>query len=185
MKKIFLSLLMLTSLFMTSCSQKETNTKPDSTSSQADVIKVDQVVTETYQYQEDLDGQVKTMTETITYQGEQFLSLDLLIEEPLDEETQAILAEQDFANIKDEIIRQIESDSSFSKLKSLKGVTTNLDLRDDYVFVVRVVIDMQVVDFDQLLQVPGLPETFADFKVLKPQDYIISLIAQGATQLKE
>ncbi|WP_186652512.1 SP0191 family lipoprotein [Streptococcus sp. sy004] len=185
MKKIFLPLLVLLSFFMVSCSQEANTTKSNPTPSSSEVTKLEKVVTETYQYQEDLDGQLKTMTETITYQGEQFLSLDLLIEEPLDEETQAILAEQDFANIKDEIIRQIENDSSFSKLKSLKGVTTSLDLRDDYVFVVRVIIDMQVVDFDQLLQVPGLPETFADFKVLKPQDYIISLIAQGATQLKE
>lgn len=185
MKRIFLALSAL--VLLTACSTKEADSKPVTppSSSQLSPQKVEQVVSETYQYQEEQDGQIKTMTEKITYQGQQFLSLDLLIEEPLDQETQAVLAEQDLSAIKGDIIRQIEADSSFAKLKALKGVTTSLDIRDDYVFVARVVMDMQEVDFDQLLQVPGLPENFADFKVLKPQDYLASLVAQGATKVKD
>lgn len=188
MKKSFLPFLALV-CFLAACSpvtkDKLQTSSGQTLSSSSPAKTIQKVVTETYQYQEEQGGQTKTMTETITYQGQQFLSLDLLIEEPLDQETQAVLAGQDLSAIKGDIIRQLEADSSFAKLKALKGVTTSLDIREDYVFVVRVVMDMQEVDFDQLLQVPGLPENFADFKVLKPQDYLASLVAQGATKVSD
>ncbi|MGT2926736.1 SP0191 family lipoprotein [Streptococcus cuniculipharyngis] len=148
-------------------------------------VEKEEIKTETYQYQETDEGQIQTMTEKITYQGDTFLSLDLLIEEPLDAETKAVLAGQDLASIKEEIITSVENEASLSQLRALKGITTSIDLREDYTFVARVVIDMQVVNLDELSALDGLTGNFADFKVLKPTDYIANLVAQEAVRVDE
>lgn len=142
-----------------------------------------QVKTETYQYQANVDDLTQTMTEKITYQGDNFLQLDLLIEEPLDEETKSVLLDQNLAELKDEILAAVENQESLSQLKAIKGVTTSIDLRDDYTFVARVLIDMQTVNLDELSALDDLTENFADFKVLKPKDYIASLVSQGAVKI--
>lgn len=185
MKRKNVLLLALLSLVLVACSGQKASqgqvSSPSASSSSQPVS--EKIITERLRYQEDLDGQTKVMTETVTYQGDKFLALDLLLEEPLEPETKEILSSQNLSEIKGDIIKSLESDSSLRQLQAITGVQTELDIRDDYTFVARVKIDMTKVDLDQLASIEGLTGNFTDFKVLKPKDYIASLIDQGAERI--
>ncbi len=169
----------------TSASKKEKTTSSQEVTTQTEeesTTKTEAVVTETYTYQYDTKSGAPTQTHshTLTYQGDKFITIKMEVVQPLDETNKANAQTYPLDEARAIIVEKMNENEDIKMLKSVKGVTLNVDLTENYEVKVNISFDMATLDKKALSAVGG---SFGDMSIvtdLSPSLYIAQLKLQGA-----
>lgn len=139
----------------------------------------------TYEYTQDAGGLEQTVRETVAYQGQDFHKLDVTVSQEADESIKVMAEGQDFQTVKDQLLAFMESNQTIQELKETKGVTASFDLTEEYVFIFRLVIDMETVDAKALGDISEFGIDLSNISEMSPQEYIKGLEANGAKKVAQ
>lgn len=183
MKK--LPLLILTGLSvwgLTACANFPSSTA-NKTESQATTQQETTPLTRTFKFEQEIFGLNQEITESLTYRGEEFLTVDFKLLSSFDQETKDDLKELGFEEAKNTLLQGIDADPIFTNLQSIPGVNFSTQVLENYDISVDFTIDAQTADWaevqkatEDIIDLPDLDET-------TPEDYIQNLLDNGATEI--
>ena len=188
MKKIFILLLAGLGV-LTACSQQtnETNAGSSSASSSSSVSSDSSVaaesVTKTYQLNKVIEGLNQTMLLTITYRGEDYERVNLHFSQNMEEDIKERFASQDLDSLKGELLPSIEQATGVDKLAEVRGVEVKTDLTKEGTVEIDLAIDPANLDYEAAVKVPDYSDIFETMQSSKPEEFIDSFKADGATEV--
>lgn len=165
---------------------KTTMTRETEATSSATTTQLPEIETETYVYQNKVGSGSKkreqTCTETLTYQGDQFITIKKEMSQFLDEEMKAEAQSYSVAEFKKRLTEEVEKIPDVQKIKAVAGVTFAFEVTEAYEMKVVLDFDFTTLDRKALLAVG---ESFGDLSDMtkSPQLYIAQLKLQGAKKL--
>ena len=175
------SLILLTIILtvLAGCGQKKetkSKTSKQSIDSTLPVIanaEKETVVTKTLSFPKTAEG--IQQTQTITYKGDQFLSLTIEQIMPMKEEMKKVVAEVGVAEAE-----------KFTQAKSLEGFSTSLEIINDQELKRVHTFDFQVLDVNKAADTEYLKNMkLKEFLKMKPKEYVENQIASGATEVNQ
>ena len=184
------SLILLTIILtvLAGCGQKKetkSKTSKQSIDSTLPVIanaEKETVVTKTLSFPKTAEG--VQQTQTITYKGDQFLSLTIEQIMPMKEEMKKVVAEVGVAEAQKLLEKSLSEDEKFTQAKSLEGFSTSLEIINEQELKRIHTFDFQDVNKDantEYLKNMKLKE----FLKMKPKEYVEDQIASGATEVNQ
>ena len=181
------SLLLVSLAACSKASQPSSSSKSDSTSQTKKKEFSHEVKSvsgkKTMQYTTQDNGVTATVKQTIDYDGDDYKSIKLNIDEPMSDDFKKAAEGHDFNEVKQVVMEEWEKDSFIQDFKNTPGVTVNLDLSQDYHLKVDVNFDMTKADVNKLSQKSGLGISFTAVKNNTPLEYILKLAQSGAKKV--
>ena len=142
------------------------------------------VVTKTLSFPKTAEG--IQQTQTITYKGDQFLSLTIEQIMPMKEEMKKVVAEVGVAEAQNILEKSLDEDSEFVKAKDLEGFSTSLKIINEQELRRVQTFDFQVLDINRAANTEYLKNMkLKEFLKMKPKEYIEDQIASGATEVNQ
>ena len=144
--------------------------------------KKETVVTKTLSFPKTAEG--IQQTQTITYKGDQFLSLTIEQIMPMKEEMKKVVAEVGVAEAQKLLEKSLAEDEKFTQAKSLEGFSTSLEIINDQELKRVHTFDFQVLDVNKAADTEYLKNMkLKEFLKMKPKEYVENQIASGATEV--
>ena len=183
------SLILLTIILtiLAGCSQKKETKSKTSKQSIDNMLPViasaekETVVTKNLSFPKTAEG--VQQTQTITYKGDQFLSLTIEQIMPMKEEMKKVVAEVGVAEAQKLLKKSLSEDEKFTQAKSLEGFSTSLEIINEQELKRTHTFDFQVLDVKKATQLEYLKNIGLE-NLLKnePSQYIADRVANGAVE---
>ena len=186
------SLILLTIILtiLAGCSQKKETKSKTSKQSIDNMLPViasaekETVVTKNLSFPKTAEG--VQQTQTITYKGDQFLSLTIEQIMPMKEEMKKVVAEVGVAEAQKLLEKSLSEDEKFTQAKSLEGFSTSLEIINDQELKRVHTFDFQVLDVNKAADTEYLKNMkLKEFLKMKPKEYVENQIASGATEVNQ
>ena len=182
------SLILLTIILtiLAGCSQKKETKSKTSKQSIDNMLPViasaekETVVTKNLSFPKTAEG--VQQTQTITYKGDQFLSLTIEQIMPMKE----VVAEVGVAEAQKLLEKSLSEDEKFTQAKSLEGFSTSLEIINEQELKRTHTFDFQVLDVNKAANTEYLKNMkLKEFLKMKPKEYVEDQIASGATEVNQ
>ena len=182
------SLILLTIILtvLAGCGQKKetkSKTSKQSIDSTLPVIanaEKETVVTKTLSFPKTAEG--IQQTQTITYKGDQFLSLTIEQIMPMKEEMKKVVAEVGVAEAQKLLEKSLAEDEKFTQAKNLQGFSTSLEIINEQELKRTHTFDFvnKAANTEYLKNMK-----LKEFLKMKPKEYVEDQIASGATEVNQ